>query len=277
MWTTRYTPRAPAAVVDEIEGYVRRYRVQNLDFYDLTAIMKRDWVLEFCRQLDTRGLRVTWQLPSGTRSEPLDAVVLRAMYHSGCRNVSYAPESGSERTLEAVRKKVKLARIEESMRAAVRVGLNVKANILIGFPDERLRDLRDTLAFILRMARIGIHDVSVWTFSPYPGSELFQGLYAAGRLPKLDDDYYASLLSYSDIAGAVSYADHLGSRQLQRYRVGGLALFYAASYLLHPTRPLRSLYNIATRRYESRMEMSFGNLMRRLSAARAQTAPLGVP
>jgi radical SAM superfamily enzyme YgiQ (UPF0313 family) len=172
---------------------------------------------------------------------------------------------------------VKLDRIEESMRAAVRVGLNVKANILIGFPDERLRDLRDTLRFILRMARIGVHDVSVWTFSPYPGSELFRRLYAAGRLPELDDEYYASLLSYSDVAGAVSYAEHLGSRQLQRYRVSGLALFYAASWLLRPTRPLRSLYNIATSRYESRMEMSFGNLVRRLSAARAQAAPLGVP
>jgi len=50
----------------------------------------------------------------------------------------------------------------------------------------------------------------------------------------------------------------------------GLLLFYGASYLTHPSRPLRSLYNIATRRYESRLEMSFGNLVRRVSSARAQ-------
>ena len=50
------------------------------------------------------------------------------------------------------------------------------------------------------MARIGVHDASVWTFSPYPGSELFERLRAAGRLPRLDDDYYASLLSYSDVS-----------------------------------------------------------------------------
>ena len=100
-------------------------------------------------------------------------------------------------------------------------------------------------------------------------------LRASGRLPRLDDDYYASLLSYSDISGAVSYADALDSRQLQRYRLAGLLLFYGASYLTHPARPLRSLYNIATRRYESRMEMSFGNLVRRLSAARATGARAG--
>jgi radical SAM superfamily enzyme YgiQ (UPF0313 family) len=157
------------------------------------------------------------------------------------------------------------------MRAAVRAGLNVKANILIGFPDEHESDLRQSLRFILRMARVGVHDVSVWTFSPYPGSELFDRLRAGGRLPRLDDDYYASLLSYSDISGAVSYADGLDAAQLQRYRLAGILLFYAASYLTHPGRPLRSLYNIATRRYESRMEMSFGNLVRRLSTARTFT------
>jgi anaerobic magnesium-protoporphyrin IX monomethyl ester cyclase len=270
MWTTRYTTRTAALVVDEIEEFVHRYRAENIDFYDLTAIIERNWILEFCRLLDERGLRITWQLPSGTRSEALDEPVLQAMYRSGCRNVSYAPESGSPQTLEAIKKKVKLERLEASMRSAVRAGLNVKANILIGFPDERRDDLRETLRFIIRMARIGVHDVSVWTFSPYPGSELFERLRAAGRLPRLDDDYYASLLSYSDISGAVSYAPAFESRQLQRYRVAGLLFFYATSYLTHPTRPLRSLYNIATRRYESRMEMSFSNLVRRLTTARAQ-------
>ncbi len=156
------------------------------------------------------------------------------------------------------------------MRTAVRAGLNVKANILIGFPDESVADLRETMRFLLRMARLGVHDASVWTFSPYPGSELFDGLRAAGKLAHLDDDYYASLLSYSDVSSASSYATALDARQLQRYRLGGLLLFYGASYLLRPARPLRSLYNIATRRYESRMEMSFGNLVRRLTTARAQ-------
>lgn len=269
MWTTRYTTRTPALVVDEIEQYMRRYDADNFDFYDLTSVVKRDWILEFCHQLETRGLRITWQLPSGTRSEALDEPVLRAMYRSGCRNVSYAPESGSERTLEAVQKKVVLERIEASMRTAVRVGLNVKANILIGFPDEQVEDLRHTLRFVVRMARAGVHDASVWTFSPYPGSDLFERLRAAGRLAQLDDDYYASLLSYSDVSGAVSYADAIGSRQLQRYRLAGLLLFYGASYLTHPVRPLRSVYNVLTRRYESRMEMSLGNLVDRLSTGRA--------
>jgi anaerobic magnesium-protoporphyrin IX monomethyl ester cyclase len=275
MWGTRYEARRPADVVDEIAGYVARYRVQNVDFYDLTAILRREWVLEFCELLERRRLGVSWQLPSGTRSEALDAEVLAAMVRAGCRNVSYAPESGSERTLRAVRKRVRLERMEASMRAAVAAGLNVKANIIIGFPGEDRRDLGDTLRFVRRMARAGVHDVSVWTFSPYPGSQLFDELRAAGRLGPLDDDYFTSLLSYSDLGGAVSYGDALGSAELQRWRVGALALFYLESCARHPTRPLRSLRNIVGARYESRLEMSVSNLVRRLwprRDARARTA-----
>lgn len=264
MWTTRYIARSPALVVDEIERYVRELGAQAVDFYDLTAIVRREWVLEFCRLLRARRLGITWQLPSGTRSEALDREVLAAMVASGCRNASYAPESGSPRTLRRILKKVNLDRMERSMREAVEEGLNVKANIMIGFPGEGRDELFETLRFVARMAVAGVHDVSVWTFSPYPGSALFDELRAAGRIGALDDDYFASLLSYSDLAGAVSYSDRVDSQTLERYRVAGMALFYALSWGTHPSRPLRTLLNVARARYESRMEMSLGNLVRRV-------------
>jgi anaerobic magnesium-protoporphyrin IX monomethyl ester cyclase len=260
MWTTRYQARPPGEVADEIAGYVARYRVDNIDFYDLTAIIRRDWILQFCDELLRRRLRITWQLPSGTRSEALDEEVLAAMFRAGCRNVSYAPESGSERTLARILKKVKLPRMEASMRAAVAAGLNVKANIVIGFPGEDRDDFLQTLGFIRKMAQAGVHDVSVWTFSPYPGSQLFDEL----QLAPLDDDYFTSLLSYSDLGGAVSYNENFSSAELQRWRVAGLSLFYLESYARHPTRPFRLMRNLLSQRYESRLEMSLANLLKRV-------------
>ncbi|MEI8256663.1 MAG: radical SAM protein, partial [Deltaproteobacteria bacterium] len=256
MWTTRYQARAPGDVVDEIEAWIARYQIDAVDFYDLTAIISRDWILAFCRILRERDVRITWQLPSGTRSEALDADVLREMYATGCRNVSYAPESGSPRTLERIKKKVNLDRMIDSMRAAVGTGLNVKANIIMGFPDETTDDLRETLRFIARMAAVGVHDVSVWTFAPYPGSELHELLVSRGRVPEMSDAYFAGLLSYSDFALTVSYSDLLSANQLKLYRTAGMALFYAISYVTRPSRPGRSLVNLARARYESRMEMS---------------------
>ena len=43
MWTTRWTARPPEDVVDEMERYIVKYQAQNFDFYDLTAIVRKDW------------------------------------------------------------------------------------------------------------------------------------------------------------------------------------------------------------------------------------------
>ncbi|WP_236516946.1 B12-binding domain-containing radical SAM protein [Sandaracinus amylolyticus] len=276
MWTTRYAMRAPEDVVDEMESHVDRVGADAFDFYDLTAVVKKSWILALCDRLRRRGLRITWQLPSGTRSEAIDGEVARAMHDAGCRNVSYAPESGSPRTLKRIKKQVRLDRMLDSMRAAVGAGLNVKANLILGFPEETREDVAHTLSFAARMAQVGVHDVSVWTFVPYPGSALFDELVAAGTLGPLDDDYYASLLSYSDLAKARSYDARIGDRALQRYRLLGLATFYGASFALHPTRPLGTALRLlrgasARGRYESRAEMSLASLVRRATARTADT------
>ena len=176
MWTTRWIARTPTLVLDEIEDYVKRFGISNVDFYDLTAIVKRDWILEFSKGLVARKLGITWQLPSGTRSEAIDAEVSKWLYASGCRNMNYAPESGSAASLERMKKKVSIPKLTASLRDAVKAGLNVKINIIIGMPDDTHLDTWKTLWFLVKMSWHGAHDVSVGAFSPYPGSELYARL-----------------------------------------------------------------------------------------------------
>jgi radical SAM superfamily enzyme YgiQ (UPF0313 family) len=95
MWTTRYYVRDVAEVVDEIASYVERWAVSNVDFYDLTAIIKRDWILQFCAELERRRLTITYQLPSGTRSEALDEEVLAALYGPAAATSATRPESAA--------------------------------------------------------------------------------------------------------------------------------------------------------------------------------------
>lgn len=64
--------REPASVLDEIADLIKDYNANSIDFFDLTAIVKKDWILEFCAEMKRRKMSFTWQLPSGTRSEALD-------------------------------------------------------------------------------------------------------------------------------------------------------------------------------------------------------------
>src|SRR5688572_9430644 len=230
MWTTAWYAREPGLVLDEIQAYQERYGATNFDFYDLTAIVKRSWIIEFTQLILERKMKFTWQLPSGTRSEAIDAEVCRLLYASGCRNMSYAPESGSPEVLKRIKKVVKLDRLEASVMNAVREGLNVKLNIIMGFPNESRKELGETVRFLARMGRAGVHDMSISLFSPYPGSELYHELRKSGRIPELSDDYFLSLCAYKDFAQSTSYTEGVQPSTLNRYRVLGFLVFYGVQY-----------------------------------------------
>jgi len=244
MWSTRYLVRDPADVVDEIAELVATWGVEGTNFVDLTAFTKKKWVLELCAGLQARGLRVSLQLPSGTRSEALDEEALRALHAAHCRQMTYAPESGSERTLELIKKKVSLAAIEQSMEAAIRIGLNSRMNIIIGFPHETRRDIYQSARFCLRMARKGLDDCFPWLFSAYPGSELYAQLRAEGAIPEPCDDYFESLHGMSNFALSVSKASRLPLWELNLYRVAITLSFYVIAYLRHPRRLARLLHSV---------------------------------
>jgi len=269
MWTSRWYARDPDRVLDEIAAWQDRYAVTNFDFYDLTAILSRAWILRFTRRIRERGLVFTWQLPSGTRCEVLDDEVCRSLFASGCRNVSFAPESGSPRVLRRIRKRVDLGRLEASVRSAVRAGLNVKLNIIMGLPEDTPADLARTVGFLIRMAWSGVHDVGVTLFSPYPGSALFRELQAQGVLPPPSDDFFLSLAAYKDFSLSSSLASGVGARLLDRYRFAAFLVFYSVQFGRRPWRLLRLLLNLLSGREESRLDKSLRDLLRRRSAGRS--------
>lgn len=239
MWTTRYKMRDPIDVASEIEELVQNYNVTAVDFFDLTAIVKREWTLDFCNELKRRKVKVTWQLPSGTRSEALDDETLQALYDTGCRLITYAPESGSEETLIRVKKKLNLASITESIRTAKRIGHVIKINLVIGFPDDTLKDTIKTIFYGVKMAFHGTDDCNISVFSPYPGSELYRRLLEEDRLPPPDDDYIYSLIVQFDMTKTNSYCYQVGGKTLAFIRVLGYLAFYLTAYVRYPKRVWR--------------------------------------
>jgi anaerobic magnesium-protoporphyrin IX monomethyl ester cyclase len=266
MWTTRYYVRSVSDVVDEIESYVERYQATNVDFYDLTAIIKRDWILAFCAELERRGLNITYQLPTGTRSEALDDEVLAALYRTGCRNICYAPESGAASTLVRIKKKIKPERMVQSMRAASRAGIAVKANLMIGFPDETRREMWETVRLGMRLAWIGVEDLPLFPVIPYPGTEMYRALRTENAVPELSNDYFAQL-GYADLDSAPSLTRHVSSRQLALVRMIGMATFLILGYARRPWRLLRTARALSTERTSTVVELRLVEVKRRLLTA----------
>lgn len=277
MWTTRWVPRTPALVADEMELYIQKYRVSNFDFQDLTAVVKRSWIVDFCNELIRRNLNITWQMPSGTRAEVFDAEVADLLYRSGCRALAFAPESGSPEILKLTKKQVDLDKMKESMRIAVKRGLKLSCFVVIGFPDDTPHTLAQTTTLLRQMAWLGVYDVAVTKFVPYPGSELFARLQKEGKI-QLDDDFFVSPMDFYT-QNAPSYSDHISTRRLYWTMLFMFWNFYLLSFALRPLRVAKALIKaVLTGNEDTRYAKWFVDRFytrrkwRNLSAAREERA-----
>ncbi len=273
MWTTKYISREPALVVDEIATYQQHYGVENIDINDLTSFFSKKWILKFCEEVEKRQLKFTWQLPSGSRSEAIDPETARALYRSGCRNFAFAPESGSPRLLKEKKKAVNLEKLLVAAKNALKGGMKVNVNIVMGFMGETWRDLLQSYLFTIRLAFAGVHTVAVTSFHPYPGSEDFEQLEKEGKIEFNDRYLFASLLR----SGAVDkiYNPNYTRRTLIFAQYLFLLTFFSLQFLLRPWRIMQVCLRLLKNTQETVLEkfilMKIG---RWKMAYRTNTVPL---
>jgi radical SAM superfamily enzyme YgiQ (UPF0313 family) len=225
MWTPRWVPRDPKLVVDEIQHYYDTFGARNFPFQDLTAIIQRQWIVDFCHELQSRDLDITWQMPTGTRSEAIDGEVAGLLKQTGMISMAYAPESGSEATRQLIKKKMKSDRMYESMRSAVASELNVMVFMVIGFPHDTDEQLAENYDFLSNIAEIGINDAAVGFYMALPGTQLFESLYDAGKIT-LDMTYFRHILSSTSLWATSTYSG-LGRIKLTRWKFRLMRHFYS--------------------------------------------------
>jgi radical SAM superfamily enzyme YgiQ (UPF0313 family) len=125
------------------------------------------------------------------------------------------------------------------MRAAVKRGLKLSCFIVIGFPDDTRHTLKQTLRLIRKMALLGVYDVAVSKFVPYPGSELFTRLQREGKI-QLDDEFFVSPMDFYT-KKAPSYADRVSTSRLYWTMLWMFVNFYVLSFLFRPLRVIRAI------------------------------------
>jgi radical SAM superfamily enzyme YgiQ (UPF0313 family) len=263
MWTTAWYPRTPEYVVAEMQHYRDLYGATDFHFVDVTTIVKSSWILKFCDALESKGWTdVTWQLPSGTRSEAITYEVAKRLLATGCPMIVYAPESGAPSVLKRIKKRLKLQRMKDSIKAARRAGLKVECFMIIGFPDESLVEILQTYWFMLQLAWLGVEDTGYSGYRPVPGTEISDDLRASGALI-YNDGVYLSLMKSTSMFGSVSWNPRFSDRGLGLLRAAGLAIFYSAAFILRPWRLVRLVRNVIARRQTTKLDRVFIQLFDR--------------
>ena len=267
MWTTRWYARAPKDVVDEIAHWHDTYGANNFPFQDLTAIIKKDWILAFCKELYGRPFHrdIVWQLPSGTRVEVIDDEVAEWLAKTNGKSLNYAPESGSVETRKRIKKMMKEESLIRAVKAASKHRLNVSAFFVAGFPEDTAADLRENVRLVRKLARLGVTDMAFGFFFPIPNTELYWQLVKDGRI-QLNDDFLLTPIFANEarVNEANNYSYNLTAKQLTRWRYWTLLNFYAVSYGTRPWRLATTLWNAAIGRETRKMETFLIDIRRKV-------------
>ncbi|NQU94935.1 MAG: B12-binding domain-containing radical SAM protein [Candidatus Omnitrophica bacterium] len=255
MWGSVWVPRSVEKVVDEIEFYMNKYKTNDFHLMDLTAIIRKDWIVRFANEILRRNLGIRWQLPVGTRTVVIDKEVTELLVKSGCRDITFAPESGSKDVLDKMGKTIDLRQLENSIKAAISSKMTVCLFFLIGFPGETVEDIKKTFKLIRKMALIGVHEIAISTFIPIPGTSVFDEL--KEKDPKrfeLTNEFYFALFSSLSLNKTDSWNSSLSKSELLGFKIRGLIMFYAISFAIRPWRFVRLLVNLFTGKQETKVD-----------------------
>ncbi len=268
MWTTRWYARDAKDVVDEMQHYKEKYGATNFPFQDLTAILKRDWIIEFCNELLERNLNVHWQFPSGTRCEVIDDEVADLLNRTNGRSIALAPESGDEETRKRIKKQMKTESLYNAVRSSVKNKLNVTCFTVIAFPHDTGEGIGKTIKMARKLARLGIDDIAVGFFFPIPNTQLYDELMEQGRV-SLEDDFLLTPIFANEekLLEENNYCDNLSAKQLTRYKYKILANFYLVSFTFRPWRVATIIFNALRGKETRKLETYLVDLRRKAGIA----------
>ncbi|MCK4462869.1 MAG: radical SAM protein, partial [Candidatus Omnitrophica bacterium] len=190
-----YRARSAKFVVDEIEEAVNRFGVKQISFFDPAFPMNKKIAKDICEEIIKRELhrKIVWMTES--RIDCVDKELLSLMKESGCRRLAFGIESGNQKILDSIRKKITLEQVRETIKNVKEAGIEIIAYFIIGFPEDTINTVNETIEFAKEL------DTDYVKFNiavPYPGTEMYDYAVKTGRLRTRDWDIYTSFSSMTN-------------------------------------------------------------------------------
>jgi anaerobic magnesium-protoporphyrin IX monomethyl ester cyclase len=161
--------RSVTNVADEVEAIVDRYHPERLWYADDVFAIHRSWTIAYATELERRKLRLPFECIS--RAERIDDDVAAALASLGCFRVWIGSESGSQRILDAMKRKVSVAQVHDAAARLRRHGIEVGMFIMLGYDGERMEDLQATVDHL----KVTSPDVFLTTVSyPIKGTPYYE-------------------------------------------------------------------------------------------------------
>jgi len=145
----KYRGRSAISTLDEVINLYNVYDINFIWFLDSLVNGNLKELRAFCKGVIASGIKINWT-GYARCDEKMDFNFYKDLADSGCKMLSYGIESGSDKVLLDMDKRVTVKEIEQNLYNGSIVGVAAHTNWIIGFPTEQPQDFYESMTLVWR-------------------------------------------------------------------------------------------------------------------------------
>ncbi|MCB9232659.1 MAG: B12-binding domain-containing radical SAM protein [Bacteroidia bacterium] len=163
-----YRRRSPALVARELAQLKSKYNPDAIWFVDDVFTVSHKWLREFADEVRRQDAVIPYECI--TRADRMNEEVVDLLVRTGCFRVWIGAESGSQKVLDLMDRRVQASQVREMIQLAQAKGLEAGTFIMLGYPGEEWEDIVATRDHLVA----AIPDLFTITVAyPIKGTELY--------------------------------------------------------------------------------------------------------
>jgi anaerobic magnesium-protoporphyrin IX monomethyl ester cyclase len=163
-----YRRRSPKLVVAEIEELIKTYKCSTFWFVDDVFTVSHKWLEEFTAIVEERQLKFNYECIS--RADRINEIVIDLLKRSGCFKIWIGAESGSQRIIDAMDRRVDVMKVRSVIQQTQAKGILAGTFIMLGYPGETKGDIQET---ITHLKEANPHHFTITIAYPIKGTSLY--------------------------------------------------------------------------------------------------------
>jgi len=171
----------------EIEILYSKYNVTYFHFIDDEFVFRKDFVFEFCELIKVFNKnmknKITWGCAG--RANLMSEDIIAAMAGAGCVLIGYGIESGSQKMLDLIKKRVTIKQAKNAVRLTKKYLGWADCSFMIGYPGESKETIQETINFC---KELDLAPEVIFFLTAYPGTELYTMALEQGKIT--DEEEY---------------------------------------------------------------------------------------
>jgi len=178
IWKRKVYFKPIESFVKELNSIAIKFNPTKFTIWDenFTIVNKR--LKAFC---NLYKLKQKWSCDS--RIDTLNEDKIKLMKEHGCDQINLGVESGCQKILDYLNKKIRKEQIRKIFDLLNNYGIRSKAYLIIGFPEETYKDIIESLEFV---KSINPSYITLSLFTPYMNTSLYEECRHKGLI---DDSY----------------------------------------------------------------------------------------